>query len=42
MVEIYDKASGVLIWLGGENLTSKFEMEFMPQLIRSNFQWDGP
>ena len=40
MATIYHKASSVLVWLGEEDSTSKFAMEFVPQIIRSNFQWD--
>ncbi|KAF2811364.1 uncharacterized protein BDZ99DRAFT_384459 [Mytilinidion resinicola] len=41
MATIYRKASSVLIWLGEEDSTSKFAMEFVPKIIRSDFQWDG-
>jgi len=41
MATIYRKASSVFIWLGEEDSTSKFAMEFVPKIIRSNFPWDG-
>jgi hypothetical protein len=41
MADIYRKASSVSIWLGEEDSTSKFAMEFVPKLIRSDFQWDS-
>jgi hypothetical protein len=41
MATIYRKASSVLIWLGEEDSTSTFAMEFVPKLVRSDFQWDG-
>lgn len=42
MATIYRNASSVLIWLGEEDSTSKFAMNFVPQMIESDFQWNGP
>jgi Heterokaryon incompatibility protein (HET) len=40
MAKIYHRASGVLIWLGEEDSTSKIAIEFVSQIILSDFQWD--
>lgn len=41
MATIYANASGVLVWLGEEDLTSKIALDFIPEIIEPNFQWIG-
>jgi len=42
MAQIYNKAEGVFIWLGEEDLTSKLALELVTQIYEQNFQWSGP
>jgi hypothetical protein len=39
MSAIYRSASGVLVWLGEEDSTSKFAMDFVRELVQPQFQW---
>jgi hypothetical protein len=41
MAQIYNKASGVLIWLGEEDSTSKLAIEFVTTIYEEKFLWDG-
>jgi hypothetical protein len=42
MATIYRRASGVLVWLGEEDSTSRIALEFIAQIIRGDFRWYGP
>jgi hypothetical protein len=40
MAAIYEKASSVLIWLGEEDSSSKFALNFVSQITSRDFKWD--
>ncbi|KIW14239.1 hypothetical protein PV08_07021 [Exophiala spinifera] len=42
MATIYRKATSVMVWLGEEDATSRFALDFVPQIISSDFEWVGP
>jgi hypothetical protein len=41
MADIFYNAKSVWVWLGEEDSASKIAMEFIPQMIHDDFQWDG-
>jgi hypothetical protein len=41
MSTIYQKADGVLIWLGEEDSTSKMAMGFIKKVVKNDFRWES-
>jgi hypothetical protein len=42
MVDIYQNAIGILIWLGEEDLTSQLAMDLIKKIVQPNYSWRGP
>jgi hypothetical protein len=41
MAQIYNKADGVFVWLGEENLTSRLAIELVDEIYEQKMQWTG-
>lgn len=42
MAEIYQNASGVMIWLGEADSTSRLAMDLITKIVQSSYSWRGP